>query len=172
MNRPPKEGPAKPQTRSALARSAGKCCRSLMPDSSAARINAEERGTRGLAKGNEIVGNVHQERDWRLDFQRMDEFDLAKIASAAARVATAVGGTIIFGVDNLDAAGPERKAPNVTLGDEALNKWADIALRFEFEGDAHFFERWREAMGFEMGSDEVEKFFLARAQLNHSAASK
>lgn len=127
----------------------------------------KQRVARRLRKITEVGSGSVCERDWRLDFQRFDEFHLSAVASLSAPDTIAIHSVVIFGLDKLDPASPARKALEVSGPDNAVQHALGVRLGFDPEKDGHFLNRWAETIAFHMGADEAEKFFLAAAQRLH-----
>jgi len=85
----------------------------------------------------------------------------------AAPQAVTTGGVVIFGRQQLDAAGSLVIAGEPAGPGQRVYEVRDAMLGFDAESGADFSIRWRDAMVFEMGLDEYHAFLLARRKRLH-----
>ncbi len=109
------------------------------------------------------------ERDWRADFQRMDEFERAEIAGMETARAYAVGGVVIFGSHKFYGPSAPRSALDSPFGNQRTYEARNLTLRYETHGEIDFTVRWASAICAEMGIDEFHAFLLARRKRDHRA---
>lgn len=102
-----------------------------------------------------------RERRRREDLQGPDELQLLEIAGFCAPVAVTIGAVIVLGLDQLDGLTAPSDAADQIAALKLPYKSADAGLGSEAEKNPHFLERWRDAMCFELGADEVQKVFVA-----------
>lgn len=107
----------------------------------------------GLLGETEMVG--------RVTFYGIYELERIAVAAVSARHAIAIGGVMVFGMDQLDSARSTRQDADETLGLKGMDNPVDVALGLHAERGAEFIQRWRDAMIFELGLDEFERFCFA-----------
>lgn len=170
MRRPPNEGPRKVRVREASATFRGKRrARGRSGDTTATA--AEEGSPRGIGKGFEIRRYSEPDRNWRVDLQTLHQLELGDVAGLGTPITEAIGGVVVFGLDQLQIAVTVSVPPEIALLDKNGDAAGYIALGLEANGCADFHQRWAEAMCREMGAEEVEKFAFAWRQRNHGRRS-
>lgn len=131
------------------------------------RVNAEEFGTRGLGKGENVGRHGAKDRDWRLDFQRMEELELREIPDLGAILAGTFGSVLVRSLNRLKSSGPEWQPANESSEHQGIDNVESVALRPRTEVSSDFFIRWGKAMRSHMGADEYERYLLAMRKRAH-----
>lgn len=117
-----------------------------------------------VAQGPEVIAT----RDWRRDFQRMDELEASLIDDVHAPRAFTVGGVVIFGSHQFYGPSAPRSALDHPFADQSTYQARNLTLRYQSEAETDFSVRWADAICAQIGLDEFQAFLLARRKRLHS----
>lgn len=102
------------------------------------------------------------DRDWRIDFQALDQLELREIARMCAVQARTARHVIIVGLQQLETVVQSGMTADEIPALQSDQQPMDGGLGPAPEEPHHFAVRWRDAMRFHLGADEFQKFILAR----------
>lgn len=103
--------------------------------------------------------------------KRLDERLRSPDTHGAAPVAETMGGVVAFGLNQLDPASRSETVPDVTTSDQGENGFVSERFAAPPHSDANFVICWAEAMGREMGAEELEKFSLSLRDPHHGTTT-
>jgi hypothetical protein len=124
-------------------------------------------GTLSSRQRADVAPETHADRDWRIDFQRMDELEAATVAGTTAPHAYAIRGVVIFGWEQFNGILAARNASKVSRRFEGDYLFHHRTAGAEPNGGTDLIIKWRDAIIFEIGLEEYQKFLLSRRQRLH-----
>lgn len=101
--------------------------------------------------------------------QRLDAYLCSPDAHSIAPLTETIMGTVIYGLNQLEAA-PVEALSDIVARDKGLDGVMSNCLAAPAHGHGNFIERWATDMCREMGAEELEKFALTLGEAHHVRA--